>query len=72
MGIYLAGSEAAFRYQNLAVFQIQMTKRFDTLPIIREYMVQAERRLAAHDGRLGHVPSRPEQTQFRLGTDSHQ
>jgi cyclopropane-fatty-acyl-phospholipid synthase len=50
---YLAGSEAAFRHQNLVVFQIQLTKRVETLPMLRDYMVAAERRLAAIDGRLG-------------------
>lgn len=42
---YLAGSEAAFRYQGLIVFQIQLVKRIDALPITRDYMVEAERRL---------------------------
>ena len=42
---YLAGSEAAFRYQGLIVFQIQMVKRIDALPITRDYMFEAERRL---------------------------
>lgn len=44
--LYLAGSEAAFRYENLMVFQIQLAKRIDTLPLTRDYMLQAERRLA--------------------------
>ena len=42
---YLAGSEAAFRYQGLIVFQIQMVKRIEALPITRDYMFDAERRL---------------------------
>jgi cyclopropane-fatty-acyl-phospholipid synthase len=42
---YLAGSEAAFRYQGLMVFQIQLIKRVDALPIVRDYMLIAERRL---------------------------
>ncbi|HKZ97206.1 MAG TPA: cyclopropane-fatty-acyl-phospholipid synthase family protein [Hyphomicrobiaceae bacterium] len=46
---YLAGCEAAFRYQNLVVFQIQLTKRIGTLPITRDYMLEAERRLAARE-----------------------
>ncbi len=49
---YLAGSEAAFRYQNLVVFQVQLTKSVETLPITRDYMWREERRLAAA-GRLG-------------------
>jgi cyclopropane-fatty-acyl-phospholipid synthase len=43
---YLAGSEAAFRYQGLMVFQIQLAKRVDTLPLTRDYMHADERRLA--------------------------
>ncbi len=44
---YLAGSEAAFRYQSLVVFQVQLAKRVETLPITRDYMWRDERRLAA-------------------------
>ena len=42
---YLAGSEAAFRYQNFVVFQIQLAKRIGTLPITRGYMASAEQAL---------------------------
>jgi cyclopropane-fatty-acyl-phospholipid synthase len=42
---YLAGSEAAFRFQNLVVFQVQLARRIDTLPITREYMAEAEHAL---------------------------
>jgi cyclopropane-fatty-acyl-phospholipid synthase len=44
---YLAGSEAAFRYQNLAVFQLQLTKRIDALPLTRDYIYEQEHRLEA-------------------------
>jgi len=47
---YLAGSEAAFRYQRLMVFQVQLTKRIEALPITRDYMLEAERQLKAQDG----------------------
>jgi len=40
---YLAFSELAFRYLKHVVFQIQMTKRVDLLPITRDYMFEAER-----------------------------
>jgi cyclopropane-fatty-acyl-phospholipid synthase len=46
---YLAGSEAAFRYQGLVVFQLQLAKRKDTLPITRDYMFREERRLMLED-----------------------
>ena len=40
---YLAGAEMAFRYEGLVVFQIQLCKQIDTLPITRDYMFEAER-----------------------------
>jgi cyclopropane-fatty-acyl-phospholipid synthase len=46
---YLAGSETAFRYQGLVVFQLQLAKRIDTLPITRDYMFAEERRLLSED-----------------------
>ncbi len=42
---YLAGSEAAFRHQGLVVFQIQLARRIDALPITRDYIATAEREL---------------------------
>ncbi|MBV9993080.1 MAG: class I SAM-dependent methyltransferase [Alphaproteobacteria bacterium] len=40
---YLAGAEMGFRNQGLMVFQIQLAKRVDTLPLTRDYMIpQAE------------------------------
>ncbi len=40
---YLAGSEIAFRRQGHVVYQIQITKRVDALPLTRDYMVDWER-----------------------------
>ena len=40
---YLAGAEMAFRRDGLVVYQIQMTKRIDTLPLTRDYMFEMER-----------------------------
>ena len=45
---YLAGSEAAFRWQDLVVFQIQLTRRNDTAPITRGYIEKCEKALALH------------------------
>jgi cyclopropane-fatty-acyl-phospholipid synthase len=42
---YLAGSECAFRYQNLVVFQIQLTRRIEALPLTRDYIMHNERAL---------------------------
>lgn len=39
---YLAGSEAAFRWQDMMVFQIQLAKRNDTLPLTRGYIAANE------------------------------
>ncbi|SMH43928.1 cyclopropane-fatty-acyl-phospholipid synthase [Mesorhizobium australicum] len=39
---YLAASEASFRWQDLVVFQIQLTKSNAVLPITRDYIAEAE------------------------------
>ena len=43
---YLAASEAAFRWQDLMVLQIQLAHRNDTLPLTRDYIGQCEKALA--------------------------
>jgi len=45
---YLAGSEAAFRWQDLMVFQIQLARKNDTVPITRGYIEKCEKALALH------------------------
>jgi len=47
---YLAASEAAFRHQGLVVFQVQLAKRVNALPITRDYMFKAERGIIEHEG----------------------
>jgi cyclopropane-fatty-acyl-phospholipid synthase len=49
---YLSGSETAFRYQGLVVFQLQLTKRLEALPLTRDYMFEEERRLMSGDGEV--------------------
>ena len=44
---YLASSEATFRFLDLNVFQFQLVKRRDALPVTRDYMVDTERALVA-------------------------
>ena len=39
---YLAGCEIAFRYMNQMVFQIQLARRQDAVPLTRDYVVDAE------------------------------
>ena len=46
---YLAGAEAGFRYGGLANFQVQYLMRPDTLPIVRNYMLEEETRLVESD-----------------------
>jgi cyclopropane-fatty-acyl-phospholipid synthase len=40
---YLAGCEAAFRHGGLVNFQIQLSKRVDTVPLTRNYIFEWER-----------------------------
>ena len=40
---YLAGSEVAFRYQDLAVFHIQLAKKIDAVPLTRQYLQEGLR-----------------------------
>ncbi len=42
---YLAASEMAFRHQGMMVFQIQLAKRVDSVPITRGYIEREEERL---------------------------
>jgi cyclopropane-fatty-acyl-phospholipid synthase len=46
---YLAGCEAGFRHSGLVVFQIQLSKQIDTVPLTRDYLFECER------SRLGNV-----------------
>ena len=47
--MYLAAAETGFRYQNLMVFQLQLTKDQKALPLTRDYMHEAERELRLRD-----------------------
>jgi cyclopropane-fatty-acyl-phospholipid synthase len=47
---YLAASEMAFRHEALMVFQIQLTKRQDVVPMTRDYIERETRRLRALEG----------------------
>ena len=46
---YLAISELSFRRQWLVVFQIQMARRQDAVPLTRDYIQDAERQLRARE-----------------------
>jgi cyclopropane-fatty-acyl-phospholipid synthase len=45
---YLASAEMTFRYDHLVVFQIQLTKRVETLSITRDYMIDSERAMRSY------------------------
>jgi cyclopropane-fatty-acyl-phospholipid synthase len=40
---YLAACEVAFRYMNQMVFQLQLAKKQDAVPLTRDYMLDAEK-----------------------------
>ena len=42
---YLAASEMSFRKQNVMVFQIQLARKQDTVPLTRDYIAREEQRL---------------------------
>lgn len=46
---YLAGSESAFRWQNMMVFHIQIAHRQEAVPLTRSYIEAEERRLKRLD-----------------------
>ncbi len=52
---YLAASECAFRYQGCAIFQFQLTKNFNALPIVRDYMKQREDALRREEEKRGRL-----------------
>jgi cyclopropane-fatty-acyl-phospholipid synthase len=54
---YLAASEMSFREQAMMVFQIQLTKRQDVVPMTRDYIAREERRLRGAEGER-HPPLR--------------
>jgi cyclopropane-fatty-acyl-phospholipid synthase len=48
---YLAGSETSFRVDANMVFQIQLAKRQDVVPLTRDYIGEREARLRQREGR---------------------
>ena len=54
---YLAAAEMSFREQDLMVFQVQLTKRQDVVPMTRDYINREERRLRDSEGER-HPPLR--------------
>lgn len=59
---YLACCEAAFRYQNVAVFQLQIARNIDTVPLTRDYIFERMRALRVREATANiprAVPSDP-------------
>lgn len=56
---YLAGAEACFRWEDLAVFQIQLSRDKDAVPLRRGYIEERERELARRERALATVPGWP-------------
>lgn len=46
---YLAASEAGFRHDRMVVFQIQLAKRIEAVPITRDYIGEREQELRARE-----------------------
>lgn len=61
---YLAASEASFRWQDLVVFQFQLTRSNAVLPITRDYIGEAEAAL-----RNVAAPSQPRKRRRRISED---
>ena len=49
--MYLVGSEIAFRRSTFMVFQMQLAKAIDPVPITRDYMLDWEREGSAASDR---------------------
>ncbi len=49
---YLAGSESSFRVDGHMVFQIQLAKRQDAVPLTREYILEREAELRRREAAL--------------------
>jgi cyclopropane-fatty-acyl-phospholipid synthase len=43
---YLAGAESTFRHRRHMVFQVQLTRRIDAVPMTRDYIAEAESKYA--------------------------
>ncbi len=55
---YLAGFEASFRHFGLTVFQIQLAKKIDTVPLARNYMHDPAQQAADTAARRANTPLR--------------
>ena len=54
---YLSMSETAFRYQDIAIFQVQLARRQESVPLTRDYVGGREARLREAEARPGLMSS---------------
>jgi cyclopropane-fatty-acyl-phospholipid synthase len=59
---YLAGAISAFTHDGHVVFQLQLTRKRDAVPIVRDYMLAAEQGLRDDAERLAAPPGAPVRT----------
>jgi cyclopropane-fatty-acyl-phospholipid synthase len=52
---YLASSELAFRYGGLMVFQAQLARQLDSVPLTRDYMYESVKREGSRIGTMRHL-----------------
>ena len=52
---YLSMSEAAFRYQDIAIFQVQLARRQESVPLTRNYIGEREAALKARESALNNA-----------------
>ena len=45
--LFLVGSEISFRYFGFMVFQVQLSKSVDAVPLTRDYLFDAEKGIRA-------------------------
>jgi cyclopropane-fatty-acyl-phospholipid synthase len=51
---YLSMSETAFRYQDIAIFQVQLARRQESVPLTRDYVAEREAALRAREPAAGY------------------
>ena len=56
---YLSGSETSFRYQGNVVFQLQLAKRQETVPLTRDYIARREAELKLAEESSHSLSSQP-------------
>lgn len=52
---YLSMSETAFRYQDIAIFQVQLARRQEAVPLTRDYVAEREAQLRVRESGSGNT-----------------